>query len=214
MKILLAGGTGLVGDAVIDAAHDAGISVTTVGRRVTGRAANEIIVDFAALPALPPADAAICTLGTTLARAGSRAAFIAIDQAAVLAFARAAQDTGVKHFLIVTAVGSNPRASVFYARVKGEVERDLSKMGFTRLDILRPGLLLGERQEHRRVERLLQHMAPLTDPLMRGPLARYKSISAQTLGQALIALCREQRPGVYYHESPRLHDLGEGTKRP
>jgi len=209
MNILLAGGTGLVGSSVIDSAAKAGFQVVTVGRRRTGRADTEIITDFDRVPDLPPADVAICTLGTTIAAAGSKPAFKAVDHGAVLAFARAALAAGIEHFLVVTAVGSNPGASVFYARVKGEVERDLAGLGFRRLDILHPGLLLGARQEVRRVERLLQGIAPLTDFLMQGPLQRYRSISATTLARALLNLSNEQSSGVFFHESPGLHALGK-----
>ena len=75
MNILLAGGTGLVGSSVIDSAAKAGFQVVTVGRRRTGRADTEIITDFDRVPDLPPADVAICALGTTIAAAGSKPAF-------------------------------------------------------------------------------------------------------------------------------------------
>ena len=127
------------------------------------------MTDFDNLPPLPTADHAICTLGTTIKAAGSRAAFKAVDKTAVLAFAEASRQAGVSHFLIVTAVGADPKSSVFYSRVKGEAEAGLAAMGFRRLDILRPGLLLGERTETRRVEQLLQRLAPVTDHLMPGP---------------------------------------------
>ena len=213
MKIVLAGGTGLVGSSVIDVAGKAGFHVVTVGRRRTGRTDTEIITDFDPVPELPPADVAICTLGTTIAAAGSKAAFQALDHGAVIAFAEAALAAGIEHFLVVTAVGSDPRASVFYSRVKGEVERDLAELGFRRLDILRPGLLLGARQELRRVERLLQGIAPLTDSVMRGPMKRYRSISARTLAWALVNLSSEPSSGVFFHESPGLHALGNSAAR-
>ena len=211
MTILLAGATGLVGAAVIEAARDTNLTVVTVGRRRTGRVANEIVADFDNLPPLPTADRAICTLGTTIKAAGSRAAFKVVDKTAVLAFAEASRQAGVSHFLIVTAVGADPKSSVFYSRVKGEAEAGLAAMGFRRLDILRPGLLLGERTETRRVEQLLQRLAPVTDHLMPGPLARYRSIPAATLAGTLLALCAEKQPGVHCHEGRNLHDLGRSA---
>ena len=124
MNLLIAGGTGLVGRAFITQANQLPITLTTVGRRVTGNAPNELVVDFAALPTLPAADTAVCTLGTTIADAGSKEAFKAVDFDAVLAFANAAREAGVDHFLIVTAIGADPRASAFYARIKGAVESE------------------------------------------------------------------------------------------
>jgi uncharacterized protein YbjT (DUF2867 family) len=208
MNILLAGGTGLVGRAFITLANEHAISLTTVGRRVTGSASNELVVDFAALPALPAAEVAVCTLGTTIADAGSKAAFRAIDFDAVLAFASAAKQAGVGHFLIVTAIGADARASAFYARIKGAVEIELANLGFARLDILQPGLLLGEREVQRPVEHLLQRLAPAIALLTRGPWDRYASISAARLASALLTLCHEKSPGVFYHQSPELQHLG------
>jgi len=211
MNLLIAGGTGLVGRAFITQANQLPITLTTVGRRVTGNAPNELVVDFAALPTLPAADTAVCTLGTTIADAGSKEAFKAVDFDAVLAFANAAREAGVDHFLIVTAIGADPRASAFYARIKGAVESELSGIGFERLDILQPGLLLGRREARRPVEQLLQGLAPAIALLTRGPWDRYASISAERLAAALLALCQEKTPGVFYHRSPELQHLGLQT---
>ena len=212
MELLLAGGTGLVGRSIIEVAKDRLISITTVGRRVTGGVENELVVDFTALPILPSADTAICTLGTTMRDAGSKSAFEAVDFDAVVAFARAAKQSGVRHFLIVTAVGADTRSRTFYSRVKGAVEVELTTIGFDRLDILRPGLLLGQRQSRRFVEQVLQDLSPSIALITRGPWARYASISAEQLAGALLALCHETGPGVFYHESPELQSLGGETQ--
>ena len=114
MNLLLAGGTGLVGRWLIELAKDRQIPITTVGRRITGEVENELVVDFADLPILPSADIAICTLGTTMRDAGSKPAFKAVDFDAVMAFARAAKQSGVTHFLVVTAVGADTESRAFY----------------------------------------------------------------------------------------------------
>ena len=209
MKLLLAGGTGLVGRWLIELAKDRQISITTVGRRITGAVENELEVEFADLPILPSADIAICTLGTTISDAGSKPAFKAVDFDAVMAFARAAKQSGVRHFLVVTAVGADPDSRAFYSRIKGAVEIELATIGFDRLDILRPGLLLGQRQSRRFVEQVLQDLSPAIALITRGPWARYASISAEKLAGALLALCHATSPGIFYHHSPELQSLGD-----
>ena len=199
MKLLLAGGTGLIGGALLRLGLSEGHEITTVGRRPTGMASSEIISSFDHLPRLPPADAAICTLGTTIGQAGSKEAFRAIDEHAVVSFATAAKAAGVQHFLVVTAVGANPEASVFYSRVKGTAEQQLVEMGFKRLDIVRPGLLLGNRTQRRPVEGFLQRIAPATDLLMRGKWRRYRSVQAAHVGQCLLRLATNTEPGVFAH---------------
>lgn len=108
-------------------------------------------VDFTALAvtphisALPHVDDMIITLGTTMAAAGSRQAFRAVDHDAVLATARTARAAGATRCGVVTAVGANTPSRIFYNRIKGEVEQALQTMGFATLVIARPSLLLGER---------------------------------------------------------------------
>ena len=182
-----------------------------MGRRPTGLATEDIVADFADLPAMPSARVAVCTLGTTIRAAGSQDAFRAIDFDAVIAFATAAKTAGVEHFLTVTAVGANANSSVFYSRVKGEVERELSSMRFQRLDIVQPGLLLGNRTESRPVETLLKWMAPGTDLLMQGPWRRYRSIAAHTVAESLLVLTTHSAPGLYIHQHDDIMALVAGA---
>ena len=212
MTLLLAGGTGLVGRSLLELAKSRQIPITTVGRRITGDVENELVVDFAAMPTLPSSDIAICALGTTMADAGSKSAFKAVDFDAVMAFARAAKQSGVRHFLVVTAVGADIESRAFYSRIKGAVEIELTTTGFDRLDIVRPGLLLGKRQSRRLIEQVLQGLSPAIALITRGPWARYASISAEQVAGALLALSHETSPGVFYHQSPELQCLGGETQ--
>src|SRR6056300_737459 len=106
MRVLLAGGTGLVGNAVIEASKTTDIEVVSVGRRATGKLSREIVTELETIPTLPTAKVAICTLGSTQSKAGSREAFRAVDYTAVMKFAAAAQLAGAEHFIVVTAVGA------------------------------------------------------------------------------------------------------------
>ena len=213
MRVLLAGGTGLVGNAVIEASKTTKLELVGVGRRASGKLSREIVTDFEDIPNLPTAQVAICTLGTTQHRAGSREAFRAVDYTAVMKFATAAQLADAEHFVVVTAVGATTRSSIFYSRVKGEVESDLSTLGFTRLDIVRPGLLLGTRTESRPVESFLQTIAPLTDSLMRGSWRKYRSVSAEALARYLLALATRSAPGIFIHHHGEITAglAGNGT---
>lgn len=196
MTVLLAGATGLVGSRVLALRRD----IVPVGRRATG-VAGEILADFAALPLLPPALVAISALGTTIRAAGSQAAFRAVDHDAVLAFARAAQAAGARHFIVITAVGADAASGVFYSRVKGEVERDLAALGFDRLDIVQPGLILGARAERRPVEALFQWLTPVLNPLLVGGLGKYGGIGADAVARAVAALCDRSEPGRFVHQN-------------
>lgn len=207
MTGVVAGATGLVGGAFVRLAGEADYPLTAVGRRDVEGVAAAIRTDFSAPLALPPAAVALCALGTTMATAGSRAAFKAVDHDAVLHFARAARTAGIRHFIVISAVGADARSSVFYSRVKGETERGLAALGFARLDILRPGLLLGHREEHRPGEALLRRLDPALRRLFIGPLSRYAGIPASNVAAAMLALCSRGRAGSYIHHNADLRRL-------
>lgn len=193
--MLLAGATGLVGGLVLARSPEA---IPVSRRPIPGRPG--VVADFDDLPPLPPAHVAVCALGTTRAKAGSDAAFRAVDHDAVLAFARAAQAAGVKHFILVSSVGANPKSSLLYPRTKGEVEAALELMAFTRLDILQPGLLIGpkgyQRAERRPVERFLQWAAPVMDLALPRDMG---SLPAEAVAGAIMALAKRQELGVFRH---------------
>lgn len=196
--MLLAGGSGLVGGRVLDLCPDA----IPISRRPLGRAG--VVADFDDLPPLPQARVAVCALGTTRAKAGSDAAFRAVDHDAVLAFARAARAAGVMHFIVVSSVGANPDASLLYPRTKGEVEAALAAMQFVRLDIIQPGLLIGPRAERRPVERFLQWAAPVMDLALPRDLG---SLPAEKVASAIVALTKHSEPGIFRHTNRAIAAL-------
>ncbi|RVU43050.1 NAD(P)H-binding protein [Rubrivivax rivuli] len=221
MRLLLAGATGLIGQAVMAqwaAAVPGGTLHALVRRPLAAPPAGvqPLVVDFSALPALPAADAALCALGTTIKTAGSQAAFRAVDFDAVLAFARAAQASGVRRFAVVSALGASARSGGFYNRVKGEMEAAVTALGFETLLIARPSLLTGDRsalgQPPRRAEALAQTlMAPLGSLLP----AAWRPIAGETVARALLHALHTAPAGVQVLDNGRLHHAGsQEGKRP
>jgi uncharacterized protein YbjT (DUF2867 family) len=188
LTALLAGASGLVGTALA-AQWPGDEPLHLLVRRPLpppGPGLRVHVVDFAALPPLPQADTAFCALGTTIKAAGSQAAFRAVDFDAVLAFARAARAAGVRRFGVVSALGADPRSRNFYSRVKGEAEAALEGIGFARLVIARPSLLLGDRaalgQPARPGEQWGERLAGWMGPLV--PLS-LRPIRAEVVARAL-----------------------------
>nr|MBP9081422.1 NAD(P)H-binding protein [Flavobacteriales bacterium] len=126
--ILLAGATGLVGSAVLPlllADARVGKVVALVRRPLsTEHIKLEQWVGQDLQDALKPTpvDAVICCLGTTIKKAGSQAAFIAVDRTLPLGIARWAKAQAVPTFCIISAIGADAGSRIFYSRVKGEVE--------------------------------------------------------------------------------------------
>lgn len=153
------------------------------------------------------ADIWICTLGTTINKAGNQAAFVAVDRDLVLKFAALSRALGARHAILVSSVGAHAKSGSFYLRVKAEAERGLAEQNFPRVDILRPGLLLGERGERRPGEAFAQRLAPLYNPLLMGPLARFRAIEASTVAEAAVNLARGAGSGWFVHEHRSLRKL-------
>lgn len=152
-------------------------------------------------------DCFICTLGTTLKDAGSQEAFAAIDRDLVLIYAKLALELGARQAILVSSVGADAKVSNFYLRTKGETEAGLKELGYARLDLLRPSLLLGKRAQSRPAEAFAMRLAGVFGPLMIGQARQYRPINASTVARALVALVGARQPGNYVHEYRELSKL-------
>ena len=214
-RILLTGATGLVGSQVLG--------------RLVERSGNEEIHVIVRRPLedVPPnmrqhvadaadwpleiakigPDVAISCLGTTIKTAGSKAAFAAVDLDLVVAVATAVKTAGARHMITVSSVGASADASNFYLSTKGKAEQALRALGFDRLDILRPGLLRGNREESRSGEALGIMLSPFTDALLHGPLRRYRSIDSFEVAMAIANLAETNGQGAFIHKNDAIAAL-------
>jgi len=199
---MVAGATGLVGQEILAAllADKTWSAVHCVGRRALAQQHPKLtchVVDFAALPQLPQVDDCFMALGTTIKVAGSQEAFRAIDLKAVEALALAVKRSGATNLGVVSAMGANSQSSVFYNRIKGEMEISLARMGFKSLVIARPSLIDGNRealgQPGRTGEGLGLKLARGLGPLLP---ANYRAIKASDIAHALIRHVKAAVPGV------------------
>lgn len=223
LRIALVGATGLVGRHAIAeaAAHDA-IGLVGVARRemrmAPGVKMEMVLADPAkwgdALAAIGPT-VLICALGTTWKQAGrDEARFRAVDQQLVLDAARAALAAGAERMIAISSVGADPKARSFYLRVKGEVEQELARLGFRRLDILRPGLLKGPRDGDRRPgETLAKLVSPLLDPLLGGKWRAYRSIEGRVVAQAALELASRKAAGRFIHDNDAIRRAARDWER-
>src|SRR3546814_7094806 len=97
-----------------------------------------------------------------------------------------------------------------YRRTKGVRDEGLRAFGFGRLYILRPGLLMGAREGPSRLgEGIAMMAAPLTDALLHGSLRRYRSIPADIVARAMLALADRREPGTYVPENDSIRARSE-----
>lgn len=213
-KAMLVGATGMVGSAVI--ANAGGRSLTLLARRAMADVpggCTQIVAAPEEWPARIAAEAPtvmFCCLGTTIRQAGSQAAFRAVDHDLVLAVTGAAKAAGARQLICVSSVGASARSGSFYLRTKGEVEDALRALGFERLDILRPGLLTGQRSGPWRAgESVAMALAPLTDALLLGRARRYRSVSAAAVARAMLKLAETGGAGIHVHEHDAIMTLAD-----
>ena len=206
--ILLAGATGLTGELLLDRL----LNEPTVERVLAPsrkpladhpHLENPVGDPAVFLPQLSgPVDVAFCCLGTTIKQAGSEEAFRAVDHDMVVAFAKRAREMGARHLIVISAIGADPESSIFYNRVKGEMEQSLRAQDWPQLTIARPSLLIGERLEERPAEKI----AGLFSKLIPG---KYHGIEACELARALWRLALEDQQGVRVIESDEVRKLGK-----
>lgn len=214
MTIILAGASGLIGQAV--AAKLAGPAIQLITRRKLDGNAAQIVASPEGWPGYIDAakpSIAISTLGTTIRQAGSQAAFRAVDYDLVVSVARAAKEAGAKQFIMVSSVGASAKASNFYLKTKGEAEDAVRAMGFDRVDVLRPGLLRGDRQgQTRPVESLLIALSPVTDFFTPAVLSQYRSIASDDVAAAIAALSKDPKPAAFIHHNAEMLALAKSIR--
>lgn len=220
-QIAIAGASGVVGRRVLEALlEQSGVGrVTAVGRRLLAVKHPKLDSKVASLQsasalvsAIPEGvSVAICCLGTTLQQAGSKAAFRAVDYEAVVAFAKAALKQGARRFVLVSSLGADRQSRAFYLKVKGEAERELERMHFAELVILRPAFIddQGTRTDHRWAERLMLPVAKAVFSVV-GRQRRYAPIGADRLGRAVVRLALDgSTEQVRILESEQIQAAGQ-----
>lgn len=218
---LLAGGSGLVGSELLRQLLLAPeySRVYAVSRRPlpfdNPRLANRIVPleETRARLAGMRCDDAFCCIGSTRRSAGSEAEREKVDLDLVVSFARAAHAFGASQLVVITSAGANPQSRNSYLGVKGRLEVALRDLRFLSLHIMRPGLLLGARDELRPMEMAGSLFMPLLNPLLLGSLAQWRAIAATKVAAAMLAAARSQRRGIHVYEGQALRALADSGRR-
>jgi uncharacterized protein YbjT (DUF2867 family) len=196
--VLIAGATGLVGKELLALllASSACREVHSLVRKPSDLSHAKLrhhVVDFAKLGtasaqalSLPKIEEVYVCLGTTIKVAGSQAAFRAVDFDAVLAVARTGMALGATKLGVISAMGASATSSVFYSRVKGEMEEAISKLGYKSVVIARPSMLAGDREALNQSVRSGEKIALVATRWLRPLIPKnYQSVLASDVAAGL-----------------------------
>jgi len=208
---LIAGSTGLVGNSLLSELQQHYSEIICLVRKPGNseiKGVSELVVDFDDLESIPievKADHLYLCLGTTIKKAGSKEAFRKVDYEYPYVISKLFKSRGTTHLFIVSALGADKGSSVFYNRVKGELENALMNLNFQGLSIFRPSLIMGERQETRFGEKIGQIIMRFFGLLFVGPLKKYKGVSANAIAKSMVQ--KRDVSGIRIVESDEIQDF-------
>ncbi|MGB0806589.1 MAG: NAD(P)H-binding protein [Salibacteraceae bacterium] len=193
---VIIGATGLVGSNLVNQLlrDDAFDLVKVFVRNSTGiKASNflEFIVDFEDFESFNSdvkGDVLFSCMGTTLKTAGSKSVQYKIDYTFQFEMAKTAKENGFDELVLVSSTGANSQSIFFYPKIKGQLEESVAKLGFNKLVIVRPSLLLGERKEPRFGEKIYAKILPILSVLPG--MKKYKGITGLQVAKAMINLSK------------------------
>lgn len=161
MAIFIIGGTGLVGGHFLEQVTKASTEIMSLSRRIPTQFKDsvpsnvKIIInkDTKTWPEdiktceIPSGSTFFSAFGTTRAAAGSAEKFKEIDYGTNIESLKAAKANGnFDTAILVSSIGANANSRFLYMKSKGELEQAFQELGFKRTVILRPGVLLGNRE--------------------------------------------------------------------
>lgn len=197
---IIVGATGLVGRALVNLliAEPSCEKMTLVVRRPQSefdeieKITQVVLEDFLMLhdQHISGHSHAFSCLGTTLKQAGSKEAFYETDYTINLHFAKCVQHTDA-HYLLVSAMGANPKSVFFYNRVKGKLENDLKLLDLKQMSLLRPSLLLGDRSGQRLLEETTQKVYLKFSHFVPDSF-KYKPVTAEQVAHTMVEAAANQ----------------------
>lgn len=153
-------------------------------------------------------DIIFCCIGTTLKKVkGDKQLYRSIDYDIPLHAAQWGIDNGFTQFLVVSSVGANAGSSNFYLRLKGEMEAAIHALPYQALHIFHPSFLLGQRQEKRKGEKLVQLIAPAISQLLVGSLQKYRAIQSTDVAKAMLIAARSEKTGIHKYSFEQIQQL-------
>ena len=130
-------------------------------------------------------------IGTTKQNSPDKNEYKRVERDMPVEIAKIAKANSVNSFIFVSSGFADSKNSGAYLRYKGEVEEELKKIKFSKLGIMRPSFLMGNRKEKRFGEKIGIFLFKLLSPLFLGPLKKMKPIHSEIVANAMIKVANE-----------------------
>ena len=206
LKALVIGATGAVGkDLVQQLMEDSSVERVDifVRREVKIPAAKVVahVVDFDHPENWADqlrGDVLFSCMGTTIKAAGSQEAQWKVDYTYQYDAAKVAKTNGVPTYILVSAIGANPKSKVFYTRMKGELDDAVQWLAFEGCFILRPPSLI-----RKGTDRFGEKAGIVAIRAFNaiGLMRNYTPMPTEAVAAAMIRLAKSGRKGVEIIES-------------
>jgi len=213
---LIAGSTGFLGSKILNALNQEDNKIYCLSRRDNNHSSDnieQIIVNFDSLEELklPKVDHVFLCLGYEL-RAWEllsmpeklKKPFYKVDYDYTLEIAKKSLDSGCSSISLISAIGANSSSPSFYLKTKGDIEEEIKRLPFRKINIFQPGHLAGRidwqrKKNDPRIDVFAFEAASLFfDPFMISGLKKFRSINADKLAKFVVNKSKDKKYGINY----------------
>lgn len=195
---ILIGATGLTGSCLLNdlLENNDFTKIIIFSRKTTGikhPKIEEHIIDLFKIKNykhLIQGDVAFCCIGTTRSKTPDKEIYTKIDCGIPSDLAIICNENKVDCFLVISSMGAKANSNTFYLKTKGMMERLVLNSGIKNIYVLRPSIIIGNRNEKRFTERFVKILFKCFDFFMVGIFEPYKSIHAKDIAKAMIILSK------------------------
>lgn len=152
------------------------------------------------------ADVVFCCIGTTKSKTPNKETYRKIDYGIPVTAATLCKQNGIDRFIVISAMGADANSSVFYNKVKGEMQRDVLQQNIQHTYILQPSLLGGKRSEKRLGERIGQLFMGVFGFLLP---KNYSLIEPETIATAMRILVEKEHSEAII-TSAKIKEIANG----
>lgn len=156
------------------------------------------------------ADEVFCCIGTTKSKTPDKETYKKIDFGIPVNAAKLCRENGISTFLVISALGADANSSMFYNKVKGEMQHEVLEQGIKNTYIFQPSLIAGDREEKRFFENLAKNGMKILNTVLVGSLKKYRSIHPKTIAKAMQLCAKNGYPKILI-ESDEIQEIASAN---